>query len=191
MTTAQERRRARRLARAAQASGAAATDAGATGPPATTDPVRERSAATKTIEGAVERPRPAPHTVVTNGKYGWIAVKATEAAAPSRARSASVAGPSGRKRWVAVMPRHAAGAGMPTPGVANGQVTPAAGKTVPIPRGEREQDDPSAEPRDDAPPTRALHPRTRAIRITRVKTNGRRRWSVDFLVRQPDMHLPK
>ena len=36
------------------------------------------------------------------------------------------------------------------------------------------------------PPSRALHPRSRAIRITRVKTNGRRRWSVDFLVRKPD-----
>jgi hypothetical protein len=36
------------------------------------------------------------------------------------------------------------------------------------------------------PAARALHPRSRAIRITRVKTNGRRRWSVDFLVRKPD-----
>jgi hypothetical protein len=35
-------------------------------------------------------------------------------------------------------------------------------------------------------PTRALPARSRAIRITRVKTNGRRRWSVDFLVRGQD-----
>jgi hypothetical protein len=45
--------------------------------------------------------------------------------------------------------------------------------------------------RPSGPDARALHPRTRAVRITRVRTNGKRRWSLDFLVRQRDANQPR
>src|SRR5262249_54160960 len=37
-----------------------------------------------------------------------------------------------------------------------------------------------------SPPSLDLPARTRAVRITKVKTNGKRRWVVDVLVKQPD-----
>jgi hypothetical protein len=100
-------------------------------------------------------------------------------------------GTRGRAGWVAVKPR-----GVSAEAVAV-RTRPSVGDTLePVRRDAHD----SREPRgsrptnghvfDDggpaAPLSRALHPRSRAIRITRVKTNGRRRWSVDFLVRKAD-----
>jgi hypothetical protein len=94
---------------------------------------------------------------------GWVAVKAIR-----RARSRPTAA-TGNRRWVAVKARRVG-------------VEPEADAPP--------RDVPRVEIVDDSipapPPTRALPTRSRAIRITRVKSNGRRRWSVDFLVRRQD-----
>jgi len=94
-----------------------------------------------------------------------------------------------RKRWVAVKPRNdpadvvASDAELATP------EPPPRVTLEALPSEEREETDDDDRP--DAPEARALDPRTRAIRITRVRTNGKRRWSVDFLVRQRDANRPR
>jgi hypothetical protein len=94
----------------------------------------------------------------------WVAVKAVR-----RARSRP-SGTTGNRRWVPVKARRVA------PEAAPEREAP----PREVPRVEIVEDAPVL------PPTRALPARSRAIRITRVKTNGRKRWSVDFLVRGRD-----
>jgi hypothetical protein len=127
---------------------------------------------------------------VTNGRDVWVAVTAvTEVrATASRPASATRVTPA-RKHWVAVKPRHghpgvvAAEAALPTLEPPTGEMLEAR------PSDEREEADDDDRP--DSPDARALHPRTRALRITRVRTNGKSRWSVDFLVRQRDANQPR
>jgi hypothetical protein len=94
-----------------------------------------------------------------------------------------------RRRWVAVKPRNgptdlvAPETEVPTPEPSTSEALEAR------PGDEREEADDDDRP--DGPQARALHPRTRAIRLTRVRTNGKRRWSVDFLVRQRDEKQPR
>ena len=93
----------------------------------------------------------------------WVAVKAVRRA---RSRPAS---PIGNRRWVPVNARRVPFESEPQP-----EAPP--------------RDVPRVEIVDEAPapqPTRALPARSRAIRITRVQTNGRKRWSLEFLVRRP------
>jgi hypothetical protein len=95
----------------------------------------------------------------------WVAVKAVR-----RARSRPSA-TSGNRRWVPVKARR------------------------PVFERVASETEPDGAPRDlprveivdvtaAPPPARALPAGSRAIRITRVETNGRKRWSVDFLVRR-------
>lgn len=94
----------------------------------------------------------------------WVAVKAVR-----RARSRPSA-TSGSRHWVPVQAR----------GVSLDVETEPEAPPWDVPGVEIVDDTPAP------PPTRALPARSRAIRITRVKTNGRKRWSVDFLVRGRD-----
>jgi hypothetical protein len=101
----------------------------------------------------------------------WVAVKAVR-----RARSRPSA-TSGSRHWVPVKARRRV-----FERVAFEVEVEAEPEAPPrdVPRVEIDDDTPAP------PPTRALPARSRAIRITRVKANGRKRWSVDFLVRGRD-----
>jgi hypothetical protein len=104
------------------------------------------------------------------------------------------------KRWVAVKAVRRARS-RPSPTSGSGRWVPVKARRRVLERAVFErvafEPEPEAPPREvprveiveDVPapaPTRVLPARSRAIRITRVKTNGRRRWSVDFLVRGQD-----
>jgi hypothetical protein len=185
VTTAQERRRARRVARsAAQGLASSTADAGAVAETATATRVSERPPAARTAARPAQLP-PEPPPVATNGRDVWIAVK------PARP-SSSGAAPAprenhGPKRWVAVKSRRAPAEVVE---VETPTTEPPASETLePLPGDPRDE----ANDADGGMSTlaRALHPRSRAIRITRVKADGKRRWSVDFLVRGPDANQPR
>jgi hypothetical protein len=190
VTTAQERRRARRLARnAAQglASSAGRAEVSVEHPIETG--VREEPPPPPPV---AEAPRDASADVVA-GRHRWTAVRGAPARPP--AATASRAHTDDRpKRWVAVQPRRVerapVGSGPPSPHPDALADRARAARDSRGTNGSSGAHEPRGHNIDDGmsppPMTRALHPRTRAIRITRVKTNGRRRWSVDFLVREPD-----
>jgi hypothetical protein len=176
VTTAQERRRARRIARrVAQESGSSSPEARA---------FVEQPAVTHTVEHL-----PEPPPVASNGHHGWIAV--TAAPKPSSSGRTATA-PKTRTRWVAVKARKASVLVATPEGVESAAGSPneplASGTLEPLPHDPHQGASDASGPKPQS--ARALHPKTRAIRITRVKTNGKRRWSLDFLVRAPDMHLP-
>jgi hypothetical protein len=140
--------------------------------------------------GVVVSPSPELHP-----RHQWARVAARPSLPPTPRSSDTTGrtrrGTRARAGWVAVKPR--------TVSADAGRVhtKPAVADTLePLRRDTHDsRETPGARPTnghvfDDGgtamPLSRALHPRSRAIRITRVKTNGRRRWSVDFLVRKPD-----
>jgi hypothetical protein len=185
VTTAQERRRARRIARRA------AQERGVSAAAPEVVVVVEKSAA-PTAPSPRPAPRPVPrvaeHPPVApptyrNGMHHWVAVKSARSEVAPVATEPAAA--RHQKRWVAVTARAATAEGLETESPA------------PEPRVQESLEALPREPGNDTDPataaaeSRALHPRSRAIRITRVNTNGKRRWSVDFLVRGADMHLPR
>jgi hypothetical protein len=114
-------------------------------------------------------------------------VKAVRASA-SRPAPATRVIPA-RKHWVAVKPRHGSSGVLGSEAELPNLEPPTGEMLEARPSDEREEADDDDRP--DSPDVRALHPRTRALRITRVRTNGKRRWSVDFLVRQRDANQPR